>query len=184
MVIDEQTLAELDTAQLREVTQRLLGELRHQRALNEKLVYENAWLKRLKFAAQSERHNAQQRSLLEEEIDSDLAAVGQGNEQLHSPPPPSPPSDRQQPKRNSLPDYLPRREIRHEPESTTCACGCQMKRIGEDVAQKLDYVPGVFTVERHVRGKWACAKCETLTQAPVVSGTSAAAYSRSAWGRR
>ena len=59
MVIDEQTLAELDTAQLREVTQRLLGELRHQRALNEKLVYENAWLKRLKFAAQSERHNAQ-----------------------------------------------------------------------------------------------------------------------------
>ena len=169
MVIDEQTLAELDTAQLREVTQRLLGELRHQRALNEKLVYENAWLKRLKFAAQSERHNAQQRSLLEEEIDSDLAAVAQEIEQLQSPPPSSPPTDRQQPKRNPLPDYLPRREIRHEPESTTCACGCQMKRIGEDVAQKLDYVPGVFTVERHVRGKWACAKCETITQAPVAA---------------
>ena len=29
-----------------------------------------------------------------------------------------------------------------------------MKRIGEDVAEKLDYQPGVFTVERHVRGKW------------------------------
>jgi transposase len=42
-----------------------------------------------------------------------------------------------------------------------------MKRIGEDVAEKLDYVPGVFTVERHIRGKWACAKCETLVQAPV-----------------
>ena len=117
MVMDEQTLAELDTAQLREVTQRLLGELRHQRALNEKLVYENAWLKRLKFAAQSERHNAQQRSLLEEEIDSDLAAVAQEIEQLQSPPPSSPPTDRQQPKRNPLPDHLPRREIRHEPES-------------------------------------------------------------------
>jgi hypothetical protein len=25
----------------------------------------------------------------------------------------------------------------------------------------------VFTVERHVRGKWACAQCETITQAPV-----------------
>ena len=35
------------------------------------------------------------------------------------------------------------------------------------MAEKLDYVPGVFTVERHVRGKWACAKCETLTQVPV-----------------
>ena len=167
MVIDEQTLAELDTAQLREVTQRLLGELRHQRALNEKLVYENAWLKRLKFAAQSERHNAQQRSLLEEEIDSDLAAVAQEIEQLQSPPPSSPPTDRQQPKRNPLPDHLPRREIRHEPESTTCACGCQMKRIGEDVAEKLDYAPGVFTVERHIRGKWACAQCETIHQVPV-----------------
>jgi transposase len=42
-----------------------------------------------------------------------------------------------------------------------------MKRIGEDVAEKLDYEPGVFTVERHIRGKWACAKCERLVQAPV-----------------
>jgi transposase len=42
-----------------------------------------------------------------------------------------------------------------------------MKRIGEDVAEKLDYAPGVFTVERHVRGKWVCAHCETLVQAPV-----------------
>ena len=42
-----------------------------------------------------------------------------------------------------------------------------MKRIGEDIAEKLDYVPGVFTVERHVRGKWVCAACETLVQEPV-----------------
>jgi transposase len=25
----------------------------------------------------------------------------------------------------------------------------------------------VFIVERHIRGKWVCAKCETLIQAPV-----------------
>ena len=42
-----------------------------------------------------------------------------------------------------------------------------MKRVGEDVAEKLDYAPGVFSVERHIRGKWACAKCETIQQAPV-----------------
>jgi transposase len=42
-----------------------------------------------------------------------------------------------------------------------------LKRIGEDVAEKLDYTPGVFTVERHIRGKWACAQCQTLVQAPV-----------------
>ncbi len=33
--------------------------------------------------------------------------------------------------------------IHHEPDSTTCACGCQMKCIGEDVAEKLDYTPGM-----------------------------------------
>ncbi|SPS02195.1 transposase (fragment) [Cupriavidus taiwanensis] len=35
------------------------------------------------------------------------------------------------------------------------------------MSEKLNYTPGVFTVERHVRGKWVCAQCETLTQAPV-----------------
>lgn len=75
--------------------------------------------------------------------------------------------DKQVPKRAPLPVNLPRREFRHEPESTTCACGCQMNRIGEDVAEKLDYVPGMFTVERHIRGKWACTKCETIHQVPV-----------------
>ena len=42
-----------------------------------------------------------------------------------------------------------------------------MKRIGEDVAEKLGYTLGTFTVERHSRGKWACTQCETLVQAPV-----------------
>jgi transposase len=50
-----------------------------------------------------------------------------------------------------------------------CACGCALKRIGEGVAEKLDYTPGVFTVHRHIRGKWACAKCQTLIQAPVAA---------------
>ncbi len=42
-----------------------------------------------------------------------------------------------------------------------------MKRIGQDIAERLDYEPGVFMVERHVRGKWACAHCQKLVQAPV-----------------
>ena len=168
MVVEPQSLSELSAEQLREMTTRLLTQLRHQRALNEKLAYENALLKRMKFAAQSERHTAEQRSLLEEEIDADLAAVAKEIEQLGTPAA-APPRDKQQPKRQALPTNLPRREIRHEPESTLCRCGCQMKRIGQDVAEKLDYVPGVFTVERHIRGKWVCAKCETLVQAPVAA---------------
>jgi len=95
----------------------------------------------------------------------DLAAVAAEIEALQ--PPTKAAGEKKQPKRQALPPHLPRREIRHEPESTTCGCGTPMKRIGEDVAEKLDYEPGVFTVERHVRGKWACACCEKLVQAPV-----------------
>ena len=140
------------------------AEIAFKQATIDKLTHEMAVLKRLKFAAKSEAFNAEQKSLLEETIDTDLAALAAEIEQRA---PSKDPGDKQQPKRAVLPAYLPRREIHHEPENTTCGCGCQMKRIGEDVAEKLDYAPGVFTVERHVRGKWVCAKCETLVQAPV-----------------
>lgn len=44
-----------------------------------------------------------------------------------------------------------------------------LKRIGEDVSEKLDYTPGVFSVERHIRGKWVCDNCETLIQDQVLA---------------
>jgi transposase len=160
-----ENLEALDASQLREMVVRLKAEVLHNQTLVDKLTHENAVLKRLKFAAQSERFAGDQRSLLEETIDADLQAVSDEIEQLQAQAQPA--VERKQPKRQLLPADLPRREIRHEPENTTCSCGCQMKRIGEDVAEKLDYEPGVFTVERHVRGKWACSKCEKLVQAPV-----------------
>ena len=165
MILAPESLSELSAAQLRELLDRLMGDLRHKQAIIDKLTHENAVLKRLKFAAQSERFSPEQRSLLEESLDADLQAVAEELEQLAPPTPER--QAKQQPKRQPLPAHLPRREIRHDPESTTCACGCQLKRIGEDVSEKLDYVPGSFTVERHIRGKWACAQCETIVQEPV-----------------
>jgi transposase len=140
-----------------------MTELRHKTALVDKLTHEMAVLKRLKFAAKSEAYTPEQNSLIEKTLDADLAALAAEIEVQQ----PTRPEERQQPKRERLPAHLPRREIRHEPENTTCGCGQAMKRIGEDVAEKLDYQPGVFTVERHVRGKWVCACCEKLIQAPV-----------------
>jgi len=180
-VIDQAHLQGINAQQLRETVLSLLGTMASKDAVIErkdreiafkqttidKLSHEMAVLKRLKFAAKSEAFNAEQKSLLEETIDTDLAALAAEIEQAA--PPPKSQDDKQRPKRQALPANLPRREIHHEPESTTCGCGCQMKRIGQDVAEKLDYVPGVFTVERHIRGKWVCAKCETLVQAPVAA---------------
>ena len=165
MVIAPEKLPHMSADDLREVVQSLFQTLTFKQATIDKLTHENAYLKRLKFAASCERYSAEQRSLLEETLDADLQAVSDEIEQLT--PAQKTPAVKQQPKRQPLPANLPRTEIRHEPDATTCACGCQMRRIGEDVAEKLDYVPGVFSVERHIRGKWACAQCETLTQAPV-----------------
>ena len=168
-MVEPQSLEGLSADQLREMAARLMTQLRHQGALLEKLTHENALLKRMKFAAQSERFNPEQKSLLEDEIEADLAAVASEIDALQQGHTAASPQEKKQPKRLPLPTNLPRREIRHEPESSTCRCGCQMKRIGEDVAEKLDYVPGVFSVERHIRGKWACAQCETIVQAPVAA---------------
>jgi transposase len=162
-VIAADNLDALDETQLRQAVQRLQVELHHKSALVDKLTHEMAVLKRLKFAAKGETYSAEQKSLIEEALDTDLAALAAEIEVQQ----PTQPEDRQQPKRERLPAHLPRREIRHEPEDTTCGCGQVMKRIGEDVAEKLDYQPGVFTVERHVRGKWVCACCEKLVQASV-----------------
>jgi len=167
-------IADLDTLspdQLRDAVRTLMAdvasksaEIAFKQATIDKPAHEMAVLKRLKFAAKSEAFNAEQKSLIEGTIDTDLAALALEIEQRA----PSKDSvDKQQPKRVALPADLPRTEHHHEPENTACSCGCQLKRIGQDVAEKLDYVPGVFTVERHIRGKWVCTKCETLVQAPV-----------------
>ena len=165
----QQKLPSMSADELRETVQSLFKTLTFKQATIDKLTHENAYLKRLKFAAQSERFSSEQRSLLEETLDEDLQAVNDEIEQINANDGPSPAKAKDQPKRQPLPANLPRIEIRHEPDTTTCACGCQLKRIGEDVSEKLDYVPGVFSVERHIRGKWACTQCETLTQAPVAA---------------
>ena len=173
MVVEPKSLENLSAEQLRGALLSMLQaaaakdqELAFKQAIIDKLTHENALLKRMKFAAQSERFNPEQKSLLEDEIETDLAAVTTEIDALAQAQTPAIP-EKKQAKRLPLPAHLPRREIRHEPAATTCSCGCQMKRIGEDVAEKLDYVPGVFSVERHIRGKWACAQCESIQQAPV-----------------
>ena len=139
-------------------------EVAFKQATIDKLTHEMAVLKRLKFAAKSEAFTAEQKSLIEETLDADLAALAAEIE-VHQPGEPAPETS-SNPKREKLPAHLPRREVRHEPQDTTCGCGQAMKRIGEDVAEKLDYQPGVFSVERHVRGKWVCACCETTRPSP------------------
>jgi transposase len=140
-------------------------QIHHHKAVNEKLAHEIALLKRFKFAKRSEQLSPDQGRLLDDLIDTDIAAIEAELEALQ--PAPTASAVRQQPKRAPLPPQFLRTLIHHEPDNSHCQCGCALKRIGEDASEKLDYTPGVFTVERHIRGKWACEQCETLIQAPV-----------------
>lgn len=164
-------LDQMTPEQLRALAAQLLSkvdtmgrESRRDKTVIEQLSHEIAILKRHKFAKRSEQISPAQGSLLDDLLNTDLEAI---EAELNALRPEPATSSRQQPKRAPLPPQFPRTVIRHEPESTLCACGCQLERIGEDVSEKLDYTPGVFTVEQHVRGKWACRQCETLIQAPV-----------------
>jgi transposase len=139
-------------------------ELKHKQLKIDQLTHEMATLKRYRFGRHSEQLDVVQRSLLDETIDADIEAIALEIEALKLP---SIPSLKDKPRRVALPASFPRRDVVHEPEATQCSCGCNLERIGEDVSEKLDYTPGIFEVERHIRGKWVCGSCERLIQAPV-----------------
>ncbi len=145
---------------------RQLQVLHHKQTHIDQLTQELALYKRWRYGRRSEQLDAAQGSLLEETLDADMAAIEEELDAIREEVA-GHPIERQQPRRLRLPSSLPRTEIRHEPESTTCQCGCALQRIGEDTSERLDYTPGIFTVEHHIRGKWVCQHCETLTQAPI-----------------
>jgi len=64
------------------------------------------------------------------------------------------------PTRRTLPDHLPRQTRRHEPKETVCPqCQGELRKLGEDVSEMLEYVPASFVVVRYVRTKLSCTKC-------------------------
>jgi transposase len=74
------------------------------------------------------------------------------------------------PVRRALPDHLPRETRRHEPKETVCPqCQGELRKLGEDVSEMLEYVPASFRVIRHVRTKLSCTKCDCIVQAEALS---------------
>jgi len=74
------------------------------------------------------------------------------------------------PTRRALPDHLPRQTRGHEPKETVCPqCHGELRRLGEDISEVLEYVPASFVVVRHVRPKLSCTKCDCIVQAEAPS---------------
>jgi transposase len=73
--------------------------------------------------------------------------------------------------RKPLPEELPRVDVIHDlpEEEKHCDCGAPLSCIGQDVSEKLDYVPARLQVIRHIRYKYACKNCEGVeSQGPTV----------------
>jgi transposase len=139
-------------------------ELKAKQLKIDQLTHEMVTLKRWRYDRRSEQLDVVQRSLLDESIDADIEAISLELEALTGKPPAP---LKEKPRRVALPAAFLRRVVAHEPDSLDCDCGCRLERIGEDISERLDYTPGVFEVERHVRGKWVCRRCARLIQAPV-----------------
>jgi transposase len=74
------------------------------------------------------------------------------------------------PARRPLPEHLPRETRKYPPKQAACPdCGGELKHLGEDISEILEYVPARFKVIRQVRPKLACACCERIVQAEAPS---------------
>jgi transposase len=76
-------------------------------------------------------------------------------------------AEAQKPARRPLPQHLPREDLRHPAPCTCPSCGGALRKIGDEVSETLDYVPGRFKVVRHIREKLSCRVCDTVVAAPA-----------------
>src|SRR3984957_13970823 len=80
------------------------------------------------------------------------------------------PFERRKPARRPLPEHLPRERIVYPVPATCPCCGDhRLRKIGEDVTETLELVPRQWKVIQHVREKFSCRVCESITQPPAPS---------------
>lgn len=121
------------------------------------------YLKRQLFGKKSEKLDPHQRMLFENLYNQVQAKIEQ--QQQEQTPFPSTPKSRPNATHNGrrpLPPSLPRETIVIEPESEdkVCAeCHRDKDKIGEEVTEKLEYIPASFYVKRYVRSKYGCKTC-------------------------
>ena len=150
----------------RDVIERMQAELQFEKTRNKALNFEIARLKRWRFGSSSESLEASTQTVLFDSIVADTLLADIAAQQEIKPAP-SAPRAKAQAVRQALPASLPRIDHHHEILETHCACGQAFKRIGEEISEQLDCVPAQFFVLRHIRGKYACACCQTIQAVPM-----------------
>ena len=123
-------------------------------------------LKRARFGRRSERLDPDQLALGIEDLDADIASA-EAHQAVSSADDPEP-DPRAAPRHPTLPDHLPREDVRLDVESDACpGCGGRLHSIGETTSEMLDWVPAQLRVLRIRRPKYGCRACGTIHQAPA-----------------
>jgi transposase len=160
-MLDEAAALPDDPEELRAFTARLLAEVKAQAILIAKLRHQLAGHRAHRFGASSETAEQLQLALEASEI-----AVAAMTARLRLPDVEA----KDKPKRRPIPDHVPRMEVELTTGEQSCAgCGGTLRRLGEDVTEELEYVPGRFIVNRIVRPRFACSGCDRFVQAPLPS---------------
>jgi transposase len=133
-----------------------------------KLRFQLARYRRAEFGRSSQKlaHEAEQLELAIEALEADQA------ERLATASPSVATAiesavEAQKPARRPLPEQLLREDVLHAAPCTCPTCGGALRRIGEDITETLDYVPGRFKVIRHIREKLSCRSCDSVVAAPA-----------------
>ena len=136
-------------------------------ALVEKLEGQVGQYRQAKFGPKSEKLDPAQLELALEDLETAIAEtqaqIAAVEEKIAaSAADPDKAAPRAPRKARALPEHLPRTLRVIEPDSIVCPCGCgDMVRIGEDRAERLDYIPARYQVIVSVRPKYACPKGRT-----------------------
>ena len=126
-----------------------------------------AKLRRVQFGRKSEKLD---REIEQLELRLDELETTQAEQAAPSQTPAAPPVNAAKPARRPLPEHLPREVRKYPPKQIACPdCGGELKQLGEDVSEMLEYVPARFKVIRQVRPKLACACCDRIVQAEAPS---------------
>jgi len=152
-----------DAATLKEMVAIYEAEIHNRDLLIEKLRHQLSGMKRNRFGSSSESLDQLEMTLENEEIAASAAIKTE--DECNAPPNPQ-----NRPGRKAFPEHLPREDQIIAPENDNCReCGGDLKALGEDVTQELEYVPGHFKVKRIIRPKLSCTCCETIHQAALPS---------------
>src|SRR5712664_4706711 len=128
-----------------------------------------ARLRRIQFGRKSEKLDREIEQL-ELRLDELEATQAEKVPPSQTPTVVAPTANVAKPARRPLPEHLPCETRKYPPKQTACPdCGGELKHLGEDVSEILEYVPARFKVIRQVRPKLACACCDRIVQAEAPS---------------